>query len=56
MVPLDNWLRAHFGTEVPGSNLIVLGSILVLASLFLKRGLVGAVEDAWTLLRWRARR
>jgi branched-chain amino acid transport system permease protein len=56
MVPLDNWLRAHFGTEVPGSNLIVLGSILVLASLFLTRGLVGAVADAWTLLRWRARR
>jgi branched-chain amino acid transport system permease protein len=51
MIPLDIWLRSHFGTEVPGSNLIVLGSILVLAALFLKRGLVGAVEDAWAMLR-----
>jgi branched-chain amino acid transport system permease protein len=45
IVPLENWLRASISAEIPGAHLIVLGAVLLLAPLFLKRGLVGAGED-----------
>ena len=47
IVPLESWLRAELGAWAPGSHLIVLGAVLVLASLFFKRGIIGAVEDIW---------
>jgi branched-chain amino acid transport system permease protein len=53
MVPLESWLRAHVSSLAPGAHLIVLGTVLVLAALFLKRGMVGAVEDIWSWLRHR---
>ena len=43
IVPLENYLRGALGGDIPGGHLIVLGAILVAASLFLKRGVVGAV-------------
>ena len=43
VVPLDLWLRAYIGSKVPGGNLLVLGIILILASLFLKQGIYGAI-------------
>ena len=43
VVPLDLWLRAFIGSKVPGGNLLVLGIILILASLFLKQGIYGAI-------------
>ena len=43
VVPLDAWLRANLGAAVPGANLVVMGAALVLASLFFKRGLAGAL-------------
>ncbi len=52
IVPLENYLRGALGGLVPGGHLIVLGLILVIAALFLKRGLVG---EAIRLAR-RARR
>jgi branched-chain amino acid transport system permease protein len=45
VVPLEGWLRARLGAFAPGSHLIALGSVLVLAALFLPRGLVGAIHD-----------
>ena len=42
-----------YGAEAPGSHLVVLGIILVLAALFMQRGLVGMFEDVWTRLRTR---
>ncbi len=51
IVPLENWLRASISAEIPGAHLIVLGAILVLAPLFMKRGLVGAAEDLYALAR-----
>jgi branched-chain amino acid transport system permease protein len=43
VVPLDLWLRAFVGSKLPGGNLLVLGIILILASLFLKQGIYGAI-------------
>lgn len=43
VIPLDLWLRAFLGSQVPGGNLIILGVILIFASLFLKHGIYGAI-------------
>ena len=51
IVPLENWLRASISAEIPGAHLIVPRAILVLAPLFMKRGLVGAAEDLYALAR-----
>jgi branched-chain amino acid transport system permease protein len=53
VVPLEGWLRAELGALAPGTHLIVLGSVLVLAALFLKRGIVGAIEDILARVRRR---
>jgi branched-chain amino acid transport system permease protein len=42
IVPLENYLRAALSSDIPGGHLIVLGAVLVIAALFLKRGVVGA--------------
>ncbi|MBN9063980.1 MAG: branched-chain amino acid ABC transporter permease [Rhizobiales bacterium] len=47
LVPLDYWLRAFMGSAVPGGNLIVLGLILVLGSLFMKKGVAGALRQVY---------
>ena len=54
IVPLENFLRGWLGGDIPGGHLIILGAILVIASLFLKRGVVGALIAASR--RWRGRR
>ena len=43
LIPLENTLRAEIGAAVPGANLIVLGAILVLAALYLRGGVMGAL-------------
>ena len=50
IVPLDLWLRAFIGGKLPGGNLLVLGIILILASLFLKQGMHGAIKATWASL------
>jgi branched-chain amino acid transport system permease protein len=45
IIPLESWLRATFGGMAPGTNVIVLSLILILAALFLKRGIVGALRS-----------
>lgn len=45
IVPFENWLRAEFANSLPGMSLAILGLLMVLAALFMKRGVVGSVQD-----------
>jgi len=45
IVPFENILRVEFADALPGFNLAVLGFLMVLAALFMKRGVVGAIQD-----------
>jgi branched-chain amino acid transport system permease protein len=54
IVPFENFLRAELANTLPGVNLAVLGLLMVLAALFMKRGIVGAVEDL--VKYWRSKR
>jgi branched-chain amino acid transport system permease protein len=40
---MENWLRASLAGALPGADLVILGAVMVLAALFLKRGVVGAL-------------
>jgi branched-chain amino acid transport system permease protein len=51
IIPFENWLRAEFANSLPGVSLAILGLLMVLAALFMKRGIVGAVESAIKRLR-----
>ena len=53
IVPFENWLRGEFADSLPGMSLAVLGLLMVLAALFMKRGVVGAAEDLWKRVRGR---
>lgn len=45
IIPFENWLRAEFANSLPGMSLAILGLLMVLAALFMKRGIVGTVHD-----------
>ena len=47
IVPVEFYLRASLGGMLPGTNLIVLGAVLILCALFMKRGLIGAGLALW---------
>ncbi len=51
IVPFENWLRAAFADSLPGMNLAILGLLMVLAALFMKRGVVGAFESLMQRVR-----
>ena len=51
IIPFENWLRAEFANSLPGVSLAILGLLMVLAALFMKRGIVGAIEDLVKRLR-----
>lgn len=51
VIPLDYWLRANVGSDIPGGSQIVLGAILIFAALFLRRGLYGGLQTLATRLR-----
>jgi branched-chain amino acid transport system permease protein len=55
VVPLESWLRATLGGIFPGSNLVVLGIILVLTALYLRKGIMGAAIDISTRMMRRRR-
>src|SRR3974390_2614559 len=55
IVPVENFLRGTIGGEIPGGHLIVLGIVFVCASLFLKRGIVGAFTEILHRIRNRTR-
>ena len=52
VIPVESWLRAEFGGLAPGADVIVLSVVLILASLFLKRGVMGALQSGLDRL-WR---
>ena len=49
IIPFENFLRAELASDLPGLNLVILGLLMVLAALFMKRGIAGALGD---LLAW----
>lgn len=51
IVPFENWLRSSFSDSLPGLSLAILGLLMVLAALFMKRGIVGAAADLMRRLR-----
>lgn len=46
IIPFENWLRGAFADALPGVSLAILGGLMVLAALFMKRGVVGLIQDA----------
>lgn len=55
IVPFENWLRAELSDSLPGVSLAILGALMVLAALFMKRGVVGAIDSAVRRLRGKGR-
>jgi branched-chain amino acid transport system permease protein len=53
IVPFENFLRAELADALPGMNLAILGLLMVLAALFMKRGVVGAFEELLRKIRSR---
>lgn len=53
IVPVESYLRAVLGGEWPGTHLIVLGVVMLLAALFMRHGVAGALDSLWR--RWRRR-
>ena len=54
IIPAESWLRAELGGGLPGMHLVMLGVLMLLGALFMRRGLTGLLEAAW--LRWRSRK
>ncbi len=51
IIPFENFLRAELASQLPGLSLAILGLLMVLAALFMKRGIVGALSDLLRRLR-----
>ena len=51
IIPFENFLRAELANQLPGLSLAILGLLMVLAALFMKRGIVGALGDLLRRLR-----
>ena len=51
VIPLEFHLRASLGGTVPGANLLILGALLVIFSLFMRRGVIGAGQALWNRFR-----
>jgi branched-chain amino acid transport system permease protein len=54
IIPAESWLRAELGGGLPGMHLAILGALMLLAALFMRRGLAGVLDSAWR--RWRGRK
>ena len=54
IIPTETWLRATLGGTLPGMHLVLLGLLMLLAALFMRKGVVHAVETLWKRLRHRA--
>lgn len=51
IIPAESWLRAELGGGLPGAHLVILGGLMLLAALFMRRGITGILEGLWQ--RWR---
>ena len=45
IIPFENYLRTELSNGLPGSNLAVLGFLMVLAALFMKKGIYGLFQE-----------
>ena len=52
IIPAESWLRAELGGGLPGMHLAILGGLMLLAVLFMRRGVTGVLESVWH--RWRS--
>jgi branched-chain amino acid transport system permease protein len=55
IVPVESWLRGTLGGLTPGAHLILLGLVLMISALFLKRGIVGALQSLYSRSALRGR-
>ena len=55
IIPFENFLRAELANALPGLSLAILGLLMVLAALFMKRGVVGAGRELLVRLRRKGR-
>jgi branched-chain amino acid transport system permease protein len=53
IIPLESYFRASLGGAGPGVHLILLSLVMLLAALFMRRGVAGALDALWQ--RWRHR-
>jgi branched-chain amino acid transport system permease protein len=51
IIPLESYFRASLGGAGPGVHLILLGVVMLLAALFMRRGIAGAIESVRERLR-----
>jgi branched-chain amino acid transport system permease protein len=51
IVPLESYFRAALGGAEPGVHLVLLGVVMIIAALFMRRGVAGAIDAGWQ--RWR---
>jgi branched-chain amino acid transport system permease protein len=47
IVPVENMLRATLTGLWPGAHLAILGTVMILSALFMKRGIVGTADALW---------
>lgn len=47
IIPLENWLRTLLSGAIPGAHLLVLGVVMLLAALFMRKGLGHAFAELW---------
>lgn len=47
IIPFENYLRTELSNGLPGSNLAVLGFLMVLAALFMKKGIYGLFQEKY---------
>ena len=52
IIPAESWLRAELGGGLPGMHLAILGGLMLLAVLFMRRGVTGVLESVWH--RWQS--
>jgi branched-chain amino acid transport system permease protein len=52
IIPAESWLRAELGGGLPGMHLAILGGLMLVAVLFMRRGVTGVLESVWH--RWRS--
>ena len=45
IIPFENFLRGELANALPGVSLAILGLLMVLAALFMKRGIVGVFDS-----------
>ncbi len=45
IIPLESFLRAQLSTAFPGAHLVSLGALMMIAAIFMKRGITGVLAD-----------